>query len=97
MSYKIVYKAYAERDIWETADYLSDHSITAAQNFLREVKSRIESLADMPLLYPKIDIHHEYRKMVVGNYVVTYIVSEQPREVLIVRVVHGRRNYQNEL
>ena len=97
MPYKIVYKAYAERDIWEIADYLSDHSIQATENFLREIKSRIESLADMPLMYPKIDPHQEYRKMVVGQYVVAYIVNKQAKEVLIMRVVYGRRNYQDEL
>ena len=97
MPYKIIYKAYAERDIWEIADYLSDHSIQTTENFLHKIKSRIEALADMPLMYPKIDFHQEYRKMVVGQYVVAYIVNEQAKEILIMRVVHGRRNYQDEL
>jgi len=97
MAYRIVYKAYAERDIWEIADYLSDHSMPAAVKFLQEVKRRIEGLADMPLMCPKIASHQDYRKMVVGNYVVAYIVNEQAKEVLIMRVVHGRRNYQSEL
>jgi plasmid stabilization system protein ParE len=97
MPYKIVYRACAERDIWEIADYLSDHSMPAAEKFLREVKSRIEVLAEMPLMYPKIDPDWEYRKMVVGNYVVAYIVDEQSKDVVIIRVVHGKRNYQDEI
>ena len=97
MAYRIVYKAYAERDIWEIADYLSDHSMPAAVKFLQEVKRRIEGLADMPLMCPKIDSHQDYRKMVVDNYVVTYIVNEQVKEVLIMRVVHRKRNYRSEL
>ena len=97
MAYKIVYKPYAERDIWQIADYLSEHSIPAMQKFMREVKNRIENLADMPLIYPKINSHHDYRKMVVGRYVVVYIVNEHAKEIIIIRVVHGKRNYQEEL
>ena len=97
MRYEIVYKAFAERDIWEIADYLSDYSMSAAEKFLREVKEKIENLADMPLIYQKIDPHREYRKMVVGNYVVIYVALEQTEKVLILRVVHGKRNYQEEL
>jgi plasmid stabilization system protein ParE len=97
MPYKVVYKTYAERDIWEIADYLSDHSVPAAEKFLSELKSKIEGLAEMPLMYPKIDLHREYRKMAVGNYIMAYIVNEQTKEVLIMRVVHGRRNYQNSI
>jgi len=97
MAYKIVYKAYAERDIWEIADYLLDHSISVAEKFLHETKSRIDGLDEMPLMYPKINPFQEYRKMVVGDYVVAYIVNEQAKEVMILRVVHGRRNYHEEL
>lgn len=34
MPYKIVYKAFAERDIWEIAGYLSDFSMSAVENSL---------------------------------------------------------------
>jgi len=97
MAYKIIYKVYAERDIWEIADYLSDYSMDTAVNFLREVKRRIEGLADMPFMYPRISLFQEYRKMAVGDYVVIYIVNQQTKEILIIRVVHGKRNYRGEL
>ena len=97
MAYDIVYAAYAERDIWQAADYLSDHSIPAAEKFLRTVKDRIEGLADMPFMYPRINHHHEYRKMPVGDYVVVYLVNERAGQIIIIRVVHGKRNYLGEL
>ena len=97
MVFKIVYKAYAERDIWEIADYLSDYSMSAAEKFLRILKERIEGLTEMPLRFPKINPHQEYRKMVVDRYVVVYIVDEQAMQVLIMRVVHGKRNYEQDL
>ena len=97
MTYDIVYTAYAERDIWQAADYLSDHSVTAAENFLRTVKDRIEGLVGTPLMYPKINHYQEYRKMPVGDYVVVYVVHERAGQILIFRVVHGKRNYLSEL
>jgi len=97
MDYKIAYKALAERDIWEIADYLSDHSMPAAEKFLHDVKNSVEKLATMPLMYPKIVSHKDYRKIAVGDYVVLYIIDELAKEVLIMRVVHGKRNYQGNI
>ena len=97
MAYKIKYKAYAERDIWEIASYLHDHSPEAAKNFLTEVKERIENLTEMPFAHPKIHSHQDYRKIIIGNYVIAYIVNENTHEITIMRVVHGKRNYTAEL
>ena len=97
MIYKIVYKPYAERDMWEIAAYLSDYSVPTAQNFLKKLKEKIEGLSEMPLRFPKINPHKEYRKMVVDKYVVVYLVDERRNQVLIVRVVHGMRNYQDSI
>ena len=97
MAYKIIYKAYAERDIWEIANYLSDHSITTTEKFLHTLKKKIEELTETPFMYPKINPYQEYRKMVIDNYVVAYVVDEQAKQVLIIRVVHGKRDYQNKI
>ena len=95
MVYKIVYKPYAERDIWEIAASLSDYSVPAAQNFLNTLKEKIEGLSEMPLRFPKINSHTEYRKMVVDKYIVAYLVDERQNQVVIVSIVHGMRSYQN--
>ena len=97
MAYRISYKPYAERDMWQIADFISEDSIIAAQKFLSNLKEKIEGLSDMPYKYPKIDPDKEYRKMVVDRYVVLYVVEEQSKKVLIMRVVHGMRNYQDKI
>ena len=97
MTYSIVYRPYAERDIWEIADSMSEYSTAAARKFLQKLQEKIESLSEMPLLYQKISSQQEYRKMVVDKYVVVYYVDEQERQVIIVRVVHGMRNYQDSI
>jgi len=97
MIYKIVYNPYAERDMWEIADYFSEHSVSAAQKFLRNLKEKIEGLSEMPLRYPKINSQQEYRKMAVDKYVVVYLVNEHQKKVLIIRVVNGMRDYQSDI
>ena len=97
MAYNIVYTPYAERDIWEIADNLSDYSIIAARRFLQKTKTQIESLADMPNRYPILLPKRAYRKLVVDNYIVVYSVREDIQQVTIVRVIHGMRNYLEEI
>ena len=97
MPYRVVYRAYVEKDIREIADYRSDYFVSVAETFLRELRSKIERLTETPLLYPKIDSYSEYRKMVVGNYVVVYVFNEQTEEIVIIRVVYGKRNYQENI
>lgn len=68
--------AYAERDIWEIADYLSDYSMSVAVEFLFEVKRRIEGLVDMPLVCPKINSYQDCKKMAICDYVVAYLLNK---------------------
>ena len=51
----------------------------------------------MLFMYPKINPHQDYRKMVVDNYVVAYVIDEEAKQVLIIRVVHGKRDYQSKI
>jgi plasmid stabilization system protein ParE len=83
--------------VWEIAAYLSELSTSATQKFLTKLKEKIEGLSEMPLKFPKIDPHQEYRKMVVDKYVVVYLVDELQSQVIILRVVHGMRNYQDSI
>ncbi|ODA39978.1 hypothetical protein DSBG_3269 [Desulfosporosinus sp. BG] len=38
-----------------------------------------------------------YRKLVVDNYIVFYLVNELERQVVIMRILYGAVNYQNML
>ncbi|MCL1975649.1 MAG: type II toxin-antitoxin system RelE/ParE family toxin [Firmicutes bacterium] len=96
MVYKIVYKPYAEHDIWEIAAFLWEYSISAAHSLLKKIKFNIKGLSEMPLRFPKINPHQEYRKMMVEKYIVVYLVDECQNQVIIIRVVHGMRNYQEQ-
>jgi plasmid stabilization system protein ParE len=83
--------------MWKIAASLSDYSVSAAQNLLIKLKEKIEGLSDMPFRFPKINPRQEYRGMVVDDYVVAYVVDERRNLVIIIRVVHGMRNYQDSI
>ncbi|MGI6712242.1 MAG: type II toxin-antitoxin system RelE/ParE family toxin [Bacillota bacterium] len=38
-----------------------------------------------------------YRKLIVGNYMVFYLVNEQERQVIITRILYGAGDYQTIL
>ena len=46
-----------------------------------------------PAYAPLRPLKHEYRKLLVENYMMLYWVSETEKRVTIARVVYARRNY----
>lgn len=36
-----------------------------------------------------------YRKLIVGNYMVFHLVREEENQVVIMRVLYGKQNYQD--
>ena len=38
-----------------------------------------------------------YRKLIIGNYIVFYLVDNMDRKVTIMRILHGARKYQDLL
>ena len=56
-------------------------------------------LSEFPLscsfVEDKILENKGYRKLIVDNYIAFYIVNEQKKEVVIMRVLYGRQKYDN--
>ena len=38
-----------------------------------------------------------YRKLIVDNYIVFYLIEEENHQVIIMRVLYGRQKYENLL
>ena len=38
-----------------------------------------------------------YRKLIVDNYIVFYLVNEMEKQVVVMRILYGAQNYQNLL
>ena len=95
MKYKIQYSHFAEDDVREIKKYLSQFYPSTKNNFLDELKRRIDFIRTNPSSYEVCDSNPAYRKMLVLEYVVFYRVDEDEKIVLLYRlyrVLHGKRD-----
>ena len=69
----------------------------AAERIAERLAAAGESLRDFPYAQPAYTplrpLKHEYRKLLVENYMMLYWVTETEKRVTIARVVYARRNY----
>ena len=74
-------------------------SITRVQlrNFLSLLKAKIECLRKFPYTCPIYEDDPNYRKLVVGDYLVFYMVNEEDKTVEIHRIFHGSREIKKQL
>lgn len=90
---KIVMLPRAVQDLEDVIDYLSQfHANTAIKQYDRIV-SKIQELPRYPEMYKEYGTGHyrfNYRKMVVDDYLVFYVVLDEAIEIH--RILHGKRD-----
>jgi plasmid stabilization system protein ParE len=79
----------ARAEIIQIATYLSEHSLPAAERFLRDIEKLQDRLGQFPQsgtlgLIPGV------RRIVVGDYLVSYRLRENTVQIFAIR--HGRRS-----
>ena len=98
-SYDIRYLPIAEDDLNEIADYLSDHSVNAANAFIDELERLEDSLSMFPESVAPIRNkrlrNKGYRVAVIGDYLLFYTLRDEC--IYIMRIIHSRRNYLSML
>ncbi|MHB8076535.1 type II toxin-antitoxin system RelE/ParE family toxin [Desulfosporosinus fructosivorans] len=86
----------AEQDLKDITDYLNELSPQAALKIYDEIVDSIASLDQKPMRCPLVKNTvlraKAYRLLVVQNYVVFFIVSNNT--VQIRRILYGRRQYE---
>lgn len=91
----------ASQDLNEIYDYISNNlnNDTAAQALLEKIEKSIMHLKVFPQLGSLVaDLELKargYRKIIVENYIVFYLINEAQESVVIMRVLFGRKEYQN--
>ena len=92
MKYKIRFMPDAKDDLVVIKQYLSQFYPGTTGRFITLLKKRITRLKDFPYLCPVYEDDAEYRKLIVGDYLVFYIVNDSSGYVDIHRIFHGSRN-----
>ena len=101
--YSLKYLPMAKRDMADIARYIS-HTLanpTAAEKLASEMIEAAERLVTFPYANPAYHpirpLKHEYRRLLVRNYIMFYHVDEARKRVTIARVVYARQDYENSL
>lgn len=100
MAYKIVKTDAFQRDLDAVIRYIavSLENRIAAVSLLDAIEDSYEGLERMPLMY---EACHDpylkelgYRKAVIRNYIMIYKVNSETKTVYIMRLFHGRQDYE---
>lgn len=98
MEYKVTLSEEFENDLDSIINYISNKLLSpiAAKNIYLQIKEKINHLNESPFLYP---VYHDeklsqkgLRYIVVSNYLMFYMVNEQNKEVIMLRLLYGKRN-----
>ena len=101
--YKLEYLPIAKQDMIEIVRYISKElrNPVAAEKLANEMIETAEKLVDFP--YSKAahitlkPLKHEYRRLVVKNYIMFYWVNEVEKSIVITRVIYARRDFDDLL
>lgn len=100
--YYIKFTPIAQKDLDEIYSYITNtlYAEKSAEKILIN-KNSIMRLSDYPLSCSLVDDAYlkskGYRKLVVSNYIVFYLVDVTKQEVVIMRVLFGRQDYNKLL
>lgn len=97
-TYEIVFTDIAKEELEDIYEYISEHllELGVANRLMNKIEQSILKLEQNP--YSCIEVHikphnNVYRKLVIDNYVVLYEVDEKYKQVVIYRVLYGKRDY----
>ena len=99
--YKISFSPEAVDDLKEIKQYIKDELCNeqAAKNTVAKILKKVKMLSDFPergsSLSAIIGFDTDYRYLICDNYIAFYRIEN--KNILIVRVLYGRRNYMQIL
>lgn len=101
--YKLEYLPVARRDMIEIVRYISKNlnNPMAADQLAIELVEAGDRIPKFPYANPSYipirPLKHEYRKLLVQNYLMFYWVDEAAKLVTVARVVYAKRDYERLL
>ncbi|EEG76392.1 type II toxin-antitoxin system RelE/ParE family toxin [Dethiobacter alkaliphilus] len=98
--YKLKFTSSAESDLNEIYIYISNNLLApeTAQRLMGRIEEDIYKLCDFPfrceLSRNELLREKGYRKLVIDNYIVLYLVDEESKTVIIARAFYGSMDYE---
>ena len=99
-NYEIILTDFAKTEINDIFEYIAKklNNKIAADILMGGIEDMLLELKYNPYIAAKIHIKPRdeiYRRLVINNYVIIYQIDENKKEVIIYRVLYGRRDYLN--
>lgn len=99
-SYNLKFTPKAGKDLEQIYIYISEKlfNTPAANDLLEKTENGIKNLKDFP--YSGSFVSDEslknkgYRKLIIENYIIFYLINEPDKQVVIMRILYGAQNYQ---
>ena len=97
MKYKIKFMPDTRDDLKLIKEYQSQFYPNTPKKFFALLRKRIGQLKEFSYSCPVYEDDENYRKLIVGNYLVFYIVNESNKSVDVYAVFHGSRDIKQHL
>ena len=97
MKYRIKYLPDTVTDREEIKTYLSQFYGSTVKKFIVSLRKKTSQLKSFPYSCPVYELDTDYRKLVVGDYLVLYMVNEDAKTVEIHRIFHESQNIKQLL
>ena len=91
MKCKVRFLPQANRDIVGLADILTSYP-QKAKRLLGEMERKIDRLKENPLKWAVYHANPKYRRVILEDHSLFYVVDEGNREVQIYRIIYARRD-----
>jgi len=98
--YKVRFTPVAEEDLDQIYEYIVNKLFaeTAANNLMEKMETGIMRLKQFPFSYSYVLDEalkiRGYSRFIVDNYIVFYLVNETEKQVVIMRIIYGARDYE---
>lgn len=97
--YKLEYLPIALNDMIEIISYIRNElknptaANTLSEKFIQAAENSKDFPYSNPLYIPIRMSNHEYRKIIVDNYIMFYRVNETTKTITVARVIYGKCDY----
>ncbi|MEI6521798.1 MAG: type II toxin-antitoxin system RelE/ParE family toxin [bacterium] len=101
--YHILITEPAAEDLHKIADYIAKELLEpdTAIKLITKIKDAVMSLVEMPTrnmtVSDELLAAQGIRRLIVDNYIVFYVVTENDNTVTIIRVLYGKRQWNSLL
>jgi toxin ParE1/3/4 len=90
---KVIFSENAERDLEDITDWIARDNPERARSFVADLVRTCKSIGRAPRSYPLVDKSRDptLRRRIYRSYLIFFDIG--PKEVEVLHVVHGARDY----